>query len=142
MRRRFFALGLVIISLSVGANYGGANGSVNEQAVIVNFDYGSSDWKPFFEFEKSLEQAISKSGTGEYDGNQLAVDGGDGSMYMYGPDADKLFAAVKPVLLSTHLLKNVRVTLRYGAVTDRRARIVTLHLGSYQSVGATSSAFD
>jgi len=103
---------------------------VNEQAVIVNFDYGSSDWKPFFGFESTLQQAISKSGTGEYDGNELAANGSDGRMYMYGPDADKLFAVVKPLLLSTHLLKNIRVTLRYGAVSDKGARVVTLRLGS------------
>jgi len=73
--------------------------------VIVYFDYGSTDWKPLFAFEKTLKDAVNHSGAGDYDGNELAVDGSDGSLYMYGPDADKLFAVAKPILLSTRLLK-------------------------------------
>jgi hypothetical protein len=49
---------------------------------------------------------------------------------MYGPDADKLFAVAKPILLSTRLLKNVRVVLRYGRVDDKSAREVTVRPGS------------
>ena len=104
--------------------------SASEQAVIVHFDYGNADWKPFFAFEKILEDAINKSGAGDYDGNELAVDGSDGSLYMYGPDADKLLAVAKPILLSTSLLKNVTVTLRYGSVKDKLARVVKVRLSS------------
>jgi hypothetical protein len=93
-----------------------------EEAVIVHFDYGQKDWSRFFEFEKALEEAISQAGVGEYDGNELAVDGSDGSMYMYGPDADKLFAVVNPRLLAASFLKKIVVTLRYGAATDPAAR--------------------
>jgi hypothetical protein len=100
-----------------------------EQAVLVHFEYGHSDWAPFLSFEKGLEDAIAKSGSGQYDGNELAVDGSDGTLYMYGPDADKLFAVAKPILLSTALLKNVVVTLRYGSVEDKSARVVKVRLG-------------
>jgi hypothetical protein len=64
------------------------------EAVIVHFEYGREHWSTFFQFEKEFEDAISNAAVGEYDGNELAVDGSDGSMYMYGPDADKLFAFV------------------------------------------------
>ena len=101
-----------------------------EQAVLVQFDYGSRDWTPFFKFEEGFETAISESGLGEYDGNELATDGSDGSMYIYGPDADKLFAFVKPRFLAAKILKNIRVTLRYGAVDDPHAREVHIGLGS------------
>jgi len=104
--------------------------STPEQAVLVQFDYGSKDWAPFFEFEKGFEAAIADSGLGDYDGNELAVDGSDGTMYIYGPDADKLFAFVKPRLLAAKILKNIRVTLRYGAVDDPHAREVHIGLGS------------
>jgi hypothetical protein len=109
--------------LGIGGNPSSAQAaSKHEEAVIVHFDYGRKDWSPFFEFEKALERAIAKAGAGEYDGNELAVDGSDGSMYMYGPDADKLFAVVKPHLLAALLLRNVVVTLRYGAAADPAAR--------------------
>ena len=100
----------------------------HEEAVIVHFDYGQKDWSAFFEFEKHLEEAIAKAGVGEYDGNELATVGSDGSMYMYGPNADALFAIVKPRLLSASFLKNIMVTLRYGDVTDPAAREIKVRL--------------
>ncbi len=101
-----------------------------QQAVIVHFDYGRTDWAPFFVFEKELETQIAASGAGDYDGNELAVDGTDGTLYMYGPDADKLYAVARPILRSSALLKNVVVTLRYGGVDDKNARENTVPLGS------------
>ena len=101
-----------------------------EQAVLVHFDYGSRDWAPFFKFEERLEHAVTVSGAGDYDGNELAIDGSDGTLYMYGPDADKLFAVVKPLLESSSLLKHVVVTLRYGSANDPNAREVKVHVGS------------
>ena len=101
----------------------------HEEAVIVHFNYGQKDWSQFFEFEKNLEEAIAKAAVGEYDGNELATDGSDGSMYMYGPDADALFAIVKPRLLSASFLRNVVVTLRYGAVNDPTTREKKVGLG-------------
>jgi hypothetical protein len=122
--RRFFGMTIALIAVSALAGTG------TEQAVLVHFDYGSKDWKPFFSFEAGLEQAVKASGLGEYDGNELAVDGSDGDLYMYGPDADKLFAVVRPLLESSKLLKRVVVTLRYGAVDDPKAREVKVHVGS------------
>ncbi len=101
-----------------------------QQAVIVHFDYGRADWAPFVVFEKELETQIDASGAGDYDGNELAVDGTDGTLYMYGPDADKLYAVARPILRSSVLLKNVVVTLQYGGVDDKNAREKTVPLGS------------
>lgn len=103
--------------------------SAAEHAVIVHFDYGRTDWDPFFEFERAIQAAIEDAGVGEYDGNELAVDGSDGTMYMYGADADKLFEVVRPHLASTKLLRNVEVTLRYGEALDFSAREVKIRLG-------------
>src|SRR5579872_888610 len=110
MKRLATVLLAVLTTVGIRASAGETAAPAPEQAVIVHFDYGNADWKPFFAFEKTLEDAISKSGVGDYDGNELAVDGSDGSLYMYGPDADKLFAVVKPVLESSGLLKHVVVT--------------------------------
>lgn len=104
--------------------------SVAEHAVIVRFDYGHKDWKPFFDWEEKFEAAVTAAGVGEYDGNELAVDGSDGMLFLYGPDADKLFAVVKPHLEAASLLKNVVVTLRYGAVDDATAKETTVRVGS------------
>lgn len=64
-----------------------------EHAVIVQFRYGSTNLEPLFELEDRLENAIAAAGAGEYDGNEMAVDGEHGVLYMYGPDADRLYEA-------------------------------------------------
>jgi len=112
-----------------GSSRDKAAAAKHEEAVIVHFDHGQADWSAFFEFETELEHAIAKAAVGEYDGNELAVDGSDGSLYIYGPDADALYAIVEPRLLSATCLKNVVVTLRYGAATDPAAREKEVRLG-------------
>ena len=47
-----------------------------------------------------------------------ASDGSDGNLYMYGPNADALFATVRPVLLTADFMQGARVTLRYGPPED------------------------
>jgi len=92
-----------------------AAGATPAQAVVVHFQYGSTDLSRLFELEKKLESAIETAKVGEFDGNEMAVDGSDGFLYMYGPDADRLFDAVKPVLESATFMRGARVTVRYGA---------------------------
>ena len=97
--------------------FGGSPGGpepVPGHAVIVHFRYGSTDLTRIFQLEKQLEDAIEESGAGEYDGNEVAVDGSDGDLYMYGPDADRLFEAVRPILESTDFMQGAKATLRFG----------------------------
>ena len=89
-----------------------------EHAVIVEFNYGSTDLKPLFQLEGRLESAINRARAGEFDGNDIAADGSDGTLFMYGPNADRLFAAVQPVLEATDFMQGARVTLRYGPPED------------------------
>ena len=89
-----------------------------EQAVIVHFSYGSTDFGPFFTFEEKLENLVERSGLGDYDGNELAVSGEDGYLWMYGPDADKLYEAVLPLLRATKFMHGAEVRLRYGPPED------------------------
>jgi hypothetical protein len=90
-----------------------------EHAVIVAFAYiGSTDLEPLFALERQLESRIAAAGAGEYDGNEVAVDGSDGTLYMYGPDADKLFAAIRPALEACSFMKGAVVKLRYGPPAD------------------------
>jgi hypothetical protein len=103
---------------------------MSEQAVIVRFDYGSKDWKPFFDWEEKFEAAVAAAQVGEYDGNELAVDSSDGMLFLYGPDADKLFAVIRPQLEAATVLKNVVVTLRYGAIDDASASETVVRIGS------------
>jgi hypothetical protein len=86
----------------------------SEHALVVHFEYGSTDLSRLFALEELIEQALTRHGVGEFDGNEMAVDGSDGYLYMYGPDADQMFAAVRPVLEGADFMRGARVTLRYG----------------------------
>jgi hypothetical protein len=88
---------------------------LSEHAVIVHFHYGSTDLSRLFALEQEIEEAIAAAGVGEFDGNEVAADGSDGSLYMYGPDADALFAAVRGRLEAADFLRGARVKLRYGS---------------------------
>jgi hypothetical protein len=101
-----------------------------EQVLVVHFDYGLPDWGPYFECEKRVEAAVDSSGFGDYDGNELAVSGKDGSMYIYGPSADRLLPLVQPLLESCSLLKNVTVTLVYGPLGDKTVLRKVVRVGS------------
>jgi len=89
-----------------------------EHAVIVQFAYGSTDLSRLFALEERLEAAIAAAGVGEFDGNDIATDGSDGTLYMYGPDADALFAVVRPALEATDFMRGARARLRYGPPED------------------------
>ena len=97
-----------------------------QHAVLIRFAYGSTDLSRLFALEERLEQAIATAGVGEFDGNKVATDGSDGTLYMYGPDADALFAAIRPVLLVTDFMRGARATLRYGPPQDgvRKVEVV------------------
>ncbi len=91
---------------------------MSEQAVIVHFTYGQTDLSPLYELEDKLIAAIEAAEAGEFDGNEVAIDGSDGSLYMYGPDADRLFEVVHPVLASAKCIQNAVATIRHGPPED------------------------
>ena len=101
-----------------------------QHAVTVWFTYGSTDLSRLFALGERLEQAIVSAGVGEFDGNEIATDGSDGSLYMYGPDADALFAVIRPILEATEFTRGARVTLRYGPPGTQGVRKVEIDLGA------------
>src|SRR5688500_11513709 len=89
---------------------------VAEQAVIVNFNYGKEGMEELYLLSDKLEKEISKNGVGEFDGHEIATDYSDGSLYMYGPNAELLFKTIKPTLESVDFMKGAKATLRFGPV--------------------------
>jgi hypothetical protein len=51
------------------------------------------------------------------------MDLSDGSIYMYGPNAEELFKAVKPTLESTDFMKGAIAVLRFGPVHNNSSEI-------------------
>ena len=99
------------------------DGSNNEQAVIVNFNYGIQGLGPLHKLEKKLEQIIKENKVGEYDGHEIAMDYIDGVLYMYGPDAEILFKAIKPTIDSSEFMKGAKALLYFGPSGDNSREI-------------------
>jgi hypothetical protein len=89
-----------------------------EHAVIVRFNYGIQGLDPLHQLEARLEEVITAGNFGEYDGNEIAIDYSDGLLYMYGPNAEILFKAIKPTLESCDFMKGASVKLRFGPPSD------------------------
>jgi hypothetical protein len=69
-----------------------------------------------------LDAAINAAQAGEFDGDEFGA--GTCTLYMYGPDADRLFAAVEPDLRASSLTRGGHAVKRYGAAADPHAREV------------------
>jgi hypothetical protein len=107
--------------------FGDKQPPVPEHAVIVRFEYGLPDLQPLFTLGDRLERALAAAGVGDYDGNEIAEDRSDGTLWMYGPDADAVFMIAAPILRAEAFLSDARVTLRYGPPENGVAeRVVTL----------------
>src|SRR4051812_23834215 len=121
LRYRLMLAAALLWGATLSVEGADSGGSVSEQAVVIHFNYGilragdqKPDLQPLFELERRLEKAIADAKAGEYDGNEIAVSGKDGSLYMYGPDADRLYEAVRPILEAVPFMKGAKVKKRYG----------------------------
>ena len=89
-----------------------------EHAVIVAFDYASESLEQLNALEDRLRVAIDGAGVGAFDGDEIASDLSDGTLYMYGPDADALFKVVQPILAGASCFRRASATLRFGPPQD------------------------
>lgn len=104
---------------------------MTRHSVVVHFhDFaerfwtdGSDDLDPLYELEDDLETVLSEGNAGELDGHEVAMDGSDGYLFFYGPDANALYAAVLPVLQSSPVTQGGSVTLRHGDADDETAQV-------------------
>lgn len=85
-----------------------------DQAVIIYFNYGLEEDEPFYVLSDKLRTLVNQSGLGEYDGHEMNMDNSDGSFYMYGPDAKKLYEVVKKEIEKTPFMEGANIVLRFG----------------------------
>ncbi|MFM0039428.1 hypothetical protein [Paraburkholderia strydomiana] len=86
--------------------------------MMVHFDYYPKDLAGIHVLEHRLESAIKRAGVGELGETEFHIDGNDGYLYMYGPDPDRLYAAVAPILKSSKLMTEAEVTKHHGSRTE------------------------
>ena len=91
---------------------------LNEQAVIIEFNYGIEEDEPFYELSDKIRVVVEQSGLGEYDGHEIAMNNSDGAFYLYGADAKKLYEAVKETIEKTSFMAGANIRLRFGPPGD------------------------
>ena len=84
------------------------------QAVIIEFNYGLEEDEPFYDLSDRLRILVEESGLGEYDGHEMNIDNSDGSFYLYGPDAKKLYEVIRKIIEGTPFMEGANVMLRFG----------------------------
>lgn len=76
---------------------------------------------------RQVDTVLQSTQAGEYDGDEYG-DGG-ATLYLYGQDADKVYAAIKQVLAGANLPKGSYAQLRYGAPNDPTVKSTKVSLG-------------
>jgi hypothetical protein len=88
----------------------------SEHAVLISFyHYESEELDELFELDDKLRVVIKEKSLGKYDGHEINMDGPDGTLFMYGPDAEKLFIAIRPILKNIPFMRGAVATLRFGS---------------------------
>lgn len=85
-----------------------------EHDVVIHFKYGSSDLQSLFEMEERIDRAIVDAEVGVLGGNEVATDCSNGFLFLHGPNADRLYEVIKPILEEVPFMHGAKVTLRYG----------------------------
>lgn len=90
-----------------------------EEAVLVHIDSSELSADILEEYDLStledqLIEVIAQGELGEFDGNEVEVGGPGATLYMYGPDAERLFRGVEEVLRSYPLTAHATVVIRKG----------------------------
>jgi hypothetical protein len=82
-----------------------------QEAVLIHID-GTDLPDEFWQLNERLYEEVERSGTGEFDGNEIGE--GSATLYAYGPDADRLFRAMEPILRSYPVCRDARIVIRHG----------------------------
>lgn len=137
MRRRIVLLASVLGCASVLAcgpapPSGGKASHVPEHAVIVHLKLSNAAFGTKEEMDAihalsdRLEAKILEARAGEFDGDEFGQ--GECTLYMYGPNADLLFAAVEDEIRASPLSRGGWVIKRYGSAEDKEAKETRINL--------------
>jgi hypothetical protein len=95
---------------------------VEQQALIVHLRlsddaFGTdADHAAIWELEEQIEQAVEATSVGDLDGDEFGQ--GECVLFIYGPDADRLFSVVEPLLRSCPIASGGFAIKQYGDISD------------------------
>ena len=90
---------------------------LNQQAVIVYLEGANLPDHIYQEYDLStiedkLIEVLERYGLGEFDGNEIGP--AEAILFMYGPDAERLFVGIEQTLRDYPLCQGARVEIRRG----------------------------
>lgn len=83
-----------------------------KSATLPGDENEATDLSTLFALEDELIAAIATKDAGKFDGNEVGSD--SATLFAYGRDAEELYSAMEPVLISHPLCDHARVVLRKG----------------------------
>ena len=103
---------------------------MGEQALIIRLynlgeradDIGTEALDALLALQQQLTSAVEGADVGEVDGNEIALDDSEGSLWVYGPDAKAILEVALSVVCHSPLAPGGRAILRYGDATNEGAR--------------------
>ena len=90
-----------------------------EQAVLIHLGpqdgltIGVKGPSDLWTIEDQLTKILEEHRLGEFDGNDVGMDG-TATLYIYGPDAERMFTAIEMALREYPLTRKARVEIRPG----------------------------
>lgn len=86
------------------------------QHLILHFTHAIEDIIPWCNFIEELKPQLARSGVGQFDNDDMAIDGGDCEAVFRGLDARELLAVLHPHFRSLAFLQKptTRVELIFG----------------------------
>ena len=97
--------------------------SGGEQAVLVRVALPdrATGWDVVAQLGERLAERVEAAGVGEFDGD--VVGEGEATLYLYGPDANRLWDAVADVVDLASLPRGSHAEKRYGGPGARVVRV-------------------
>ncbi|MEX8194911.1 hypothetical protein [Comamonas guangdongensis] len=81
-------------------------------ALTVHFEYQPADLSRVRVLHGRLDKAVRRAGVGEVDEAELHADGNDGYFDMRGPDPERIYRVVAPILRASSLMSGAEITKR------------------------------
>ena len=113
----------------VEENNSESNYEMPKQSVIVEFYYGMDELDALHELALKLIRITEEARVGIYDGHETNMDGTDGTLFLYGKNAEMLFKAVKPELERTDFLKGATAHLFFGSFLEVGVKSIEVKIG-------------
>jgi hypothetical protein len=112
MKRILLIQGVLFLLLDGDTVPGWAAIPIDGSEVVVVVTYNSRDLTRLHQREDEFDAAARAANAGELDGDEVAPDASQASIYMKAKNADLLIKAIHPVLVSHEFSRGARVNSR------------------------------